>query len=119
MPPYSPDEVVMQAASQDPIPAAGQPQTPPELLQLTEAYQKAGAPGAAHQHMGEMAGAYDLTIMSCNGPGPEPVTDTDTGTGTATRRMILGDRAMVEQVNPQMMGQPFAVHAMTGYDNLS
>ncbi|MEZ0471665.1 DUF1579 domain-containing protein [Luteimonas salinilitoris] len=90
-------------------------QMTPEMQAMMEAYQKAGTPGAEHQHLASMAGTYDLTVRSWHAPGAEPATDT----GTATRRMILGGRVMVEEVNSQMMGQPFTGHGMHGFDNIT
>lgn len=91
------------------------PQMTPEMRAMMEAFQKAGAPGAEHRKLASLAGTYDLTIKSWHAPGGEPSTDT----GTATRKMILGDRVMVEEVTSQMMGQPFTGHGMHGYDNVT
>ncbi len=103
-----------QASGSDAEPASGQQPMTPEMLQMMEAYQKAGAPGAEHQRMADMAGTYDMAIKSWHGPG-EPTVDA----GTATRTMIMGDRVMVEEVQSQMMGQPFTGHGMSGFDNVS
>jgi hypothetical protein len=91
------------------------PQMTPEMKAMMEAMQKAGTPGAEHQKLTSLAGTYDLTIKSWHGPGSEPTTDT----GTATRKMILGNRVMVEEVNSQMMGQPFTGQGLHGYDNVT
>lgn len=92
-----------------------QPQMTPETLAMMEAYQKAAAPGAQHQRLAELVGTYDMSIKSWHGPGAEPTTDT----GTATRKMILGDRVMVEEASATMMGQPFNGQGLHGYDNVS
>jgi hypothetical protein len=94
---------------------AAQPQVTPEMLAMMEAYQRAAAPGAEHQRLADMAGTYDMTIRSWYSPGGEPTTDT----GTATRRMMLGDRVMAEEVDAQVMGQPYTGHGLHGYDNVS
>jgi len=94
---------------------AGQPAMTPEEQATMAAFQKAGAPGAEHANLAAMAGTYDLGIRSWHSPGAEPVTDT----GTATRRMILGNRVMVEDVEAQMMGQPFTGHGLHGFDNVT
>ncbi len=78
------------------------------------AYAKAGTPGAEHRTLAAMAGDYDLTVKSWYGPG-EPAIDT----GTATRRMILGDRVLVEEVSAKMMGQPFNGQGLHGFDNVT
>jgi hypothetical protein len=89
------------------------PQMTPEMQATMEAFQKAGTPGAEHQKLASLAGSYDLTIKAWHSPGGEPTTDS----GSATRKMILGDRVMVEDVTSQMMGQPFIGHGMHGYEN--
>jgi len=91
------------------------PQMSPEMQAMMAAYQKAGTPGAEHKQLASMAGSYDLTIKSWNEPGAEPSTEA----GTATRRMILGDRVLVEEVTSQMMGQPFTGQGLHGFDNVT
>lgn len=95
--------------------AAAEPPTPSAEEQAAmEAYQKAAAPGPEHAQLAAMAGTYDMTVRSWYGPG-EPATDK----GTATRRMILGNRVMVEDVDATMMGQPFHGQGLHGYDNVT
>jgi hypothetical protein len=96
--------------AQDDVPAM-----PPEMQAMMEAYQKAGTPGAEHRHLKSMAGSYDLAIKSWHTPDAEPTTET----GTATRKMILGDRVLIEEVSSQMMGQPFTGHGLHGFDNVT
>lgn len=93
----------------------GAPQMTPEMQAMMEAYQKAGTPGAEHQHLASMAGTYDLTIKSWHTPDAEPTTES----GTATRKMILGNRVLVEEVSSQMMGQPFTGQGLHGFDNVT
>lgn len=91
------------------------PPMTPEMKAMMEAFQKAGTPGAEHRKLASLAGTYDLTVKSWHAPGTPPTTDT----GTATRRMILGDRVLVEEVSSQMMGQPFTGQGLHGYDNVT
>lgn len=91
----------------------GHEMTPEQQAQM-EAYQKAGTPGAAHEQLAKMAGTYDMVVKSWHGPG-EPTVDK----GTATRKMVLGGRVMVEDVESMMMGQPFTGHGMHGFDNVT
>lgn len=91
------------------------PPITPEMQAMMEAYQKAGTPGAEHRHLATMAGNYDLKVKSWHHPGAEPETDT----GTATRKMILGDRVMVEEVASQTMGKPYTGQGLHGYDNVT
>ena len=92
-----------------------QPPMTPEQKAEMEAYMKAGAPGAQHQWLASIAGTYDLKIRSWHEPGGPAMEDT----GTATRTMILGGRALVEDVTSSMMGTPFTGHGMTGFDNVT
>ena len=99
-------------------PALAQDKPPamtPETQAMMEAYQKAGTPGMEHGRLASMAGTYDLTVKSWHAPGAPPSTDT----GTATRKMILGNRVMLEEVTSQMMGQPFSGQGLHGFDNVT
>lgn len=93
----------------------GAPEMPPEMQAMMEAYQKAGTPGAEHQHLKSMTGSYDLTVKSWYSPDAEPAVEA----GTATRKMILGDRVLIEEVSSQTMGQAFTGHGLHGFDNVT
>ena len=95
--------------------AAAPPAMSPEMQAMMEAYQKAGTPGAEHKKLAAMAGTYDLTIKAWHEPGKPPTTDP----GTATRKMILGNRVLVEEVTSQMMGQPYSGQGLHGFDNVT
>ena len=94
---------------------ASAPEMSAETKAMMEAFQKAGTPGEPHRQLASMAGSYDLTVKSWHTPGAEPMVDT----GTATRRMMLGDRVMVEDVTSQMMGQAYSGQGLHGYDNVT
>ena len=99
-------------------PALAQEGAPPmsaEEKAAMEAYMKAATPGPEHAALAKMAGSYALKIRSWTRPGAPPFEST----GTAVRRMILGERVMVEDVTATMMGQPFTGIGMHGYDNVS
>lgn len=91
------------------------PAMTPEMQAMVEAYQKAGTPGDEHKKLTAMAGTYDLTIKAWHAPNTPPTTDP----GTATRKMILGDRVMVEEVSSQMMGMPFSGQGLHGFENVT
>ncbi len=91
------------------------PEMTPEQKAEMEAYTKAGTPGAPHKTLVSQVGTYDLKIKSWHDP-KGPATEE---TGTATRKMILGDRVLVEDVNSAMMGSPFTGQGLRGYDNVS
>lgn len=94
---------------------ASAPPMTPEMQAMMAAYQKAGTPGAEHKQLASMAGNYDLSVKSWHTPDGPPTTET----GTATRKMILGDRVMVEEVSSQMMGQPYSGQGLHGFDNVT
>ena len=91
------------------------PEMTPEQKAEMEAYMRAGTPGAPHQTMAAMAGTYDLKVKSWHEPNA-PATEE---AGTATRKMILGGRVLVEDVNSTMMGSPFSGQGLRGYDNVT
>jgi hypothetical protein len=95
--------------------AAAPQQMTPEMQAMMEAYQKASMPGAEHQKLAAMAGSYDLTVKSYHTPGAEPAVEV----GTATRKSILGNRVLVEEVTSQMMGAPFSGQGLHGFDNVT
>lgn len=94
---------------------ANAPAMTAEQQAMMEAYQKAGTPGTEHRQLAAMAGTYDLVVKAWHAPDAPPTTDT----GTATRKMILGDRVMVEDVASQMMGQPYSGQGLHGFDNVT
>ncbi len=101
------------AAQDTTLQSSTAPPMTPEMQAMMEAYQKAGTPGEEHKKLAAMAGTYDLTVKAWHAPNTPPTTDT----GTATRKMILGDRVMVEEVTSQMMGQPYSGQGLHGFEN--
>jgi Protein of unknown function (DUF1579) len=91
------------------------PEPSAEQQAMMAAYEAAAEPGPAHAALARMAGGYDLAIKSWNSPTGEPTFES----GTATRRMTLGGRVMVEEMQASMMGQAFTGIGMHGYDNVS
>lgn len=87
----------------------------PEQMAVMEAYMAAGTPGPQHEALAATAGEYDLLIKSWTEPGGPPIEST----GTATRRMVLGGRVLVEEMESSMMGMTFTGHGMSGFDNVS
>ena len=98
-----------------PAAQASAPSTTPAMKAMRDAYQKTGTPGAEHRKLASTAGTCDLSIKSWQTLGGEPTTDT----GTATRKLILGDRVMVEDVSSQLMGQPCNGQGLHGFDNVT
>lgn len=77
-----------------------------------EAWQKASTPGPEHAGLVKMAGTWDVTIKSFEGPEPQ------VSTGKAVRKMVLGGRFLQENYKGTYMGQPFEGMGLTGYDNV-
>ena len=105
---------VFPALAQDAAKPAA-PEMSAEQKAMMEAYQKAGTPGEQHAQLKKMEGRYDLSIKSWEAPGQPPIVET----GTATRKMVLGDRVMVEDVQAKMHGQDWNGHGMHGFDNVT
>jgi hypothetical protein len=61
-----------------------------------------------------MAGSWKMTGKSWMTPAMEPAP----WEGVAEKKMILGDRYLLEEVSSEMMGQAFAGVGIVGYDNL-
>lgn len=99
------------AAAQD----ATAPAMTPEQQAEMEAYMKAGTPGPAHAELARSVGSYDLEITSWHAPDGPPTVEK----GTATRRMVLDNRVLIEEMQSSMMGQPFTGMGMQGYDNVT
>jgi hypothetical protein len=101
--------IALPAFAQDTAPAVT-----PEQQAMMAAYE-AAAPGPAHAALAGRVGRYDLAIKSWNTPTGEPSLES----GTATRRMTLGGRVMVEEMEATMMGQAFSGIGLHGYDNVT
>ena len=111
--------VAATAAALALAPAARAQQKAPEMTAEQkaemEAYQKAGTPGAPHQHMASTVGTYEAKVKSWQAPGAPPMEST----GSSTRTMALDGRVLVEDFKGSMMGMPFTGHGMQGYDNVT
>jgi Protein of unknown function (DUF1579) len=100
------------------LPALAQdvaPEISAEQQAMMSAYEAAAMPGPPHAALAAMAGRYDVAIRSWNTPTGEPVRES----GKATRRITLGGRVMVEEMEASMMGQAFSGIGMHGYDNVT
>ena len=97
--------------------AAGEepPEMSAEEMAVMEAYIEAGTPGPRHEALAAAAGEYDLLIKNWTDPAGPAMEST----GTATRRMVLGGRVMVEEMESSMMGMTYTGHGMSGFDNVS
>lgn len=91
------------------------PDMPPEMQAMMEAWQKAGTPGEAHEHLAEAAGTWKVTMKMWMEPGAEPTVND----GTAVREMIMDGRYLEERFSGTVMGQPFEGRGVTGYNNVT
>ena len=104
----SPGGAPSQATVTDPLSPAdsAQPVTAEEALSL-------GEPGEHHEHLGRLAGDWDLTIRVWQSPDGEPLESA----GTAEARWILGGRFLWTIYRAELFGEPFEAWSIEGYDN--
>jgi hypothetical protein len=88
------------------------PPMDPKQQAAMEAWQKASTPGPEHKELAAMAGHWDVTITSYEGPTPQ------ISKGKSVRKMIFGGRCLQEDYQGTYMGQPFQGMGLTGYDNV-
>ena len=94
--------------------------TPPQMDQETmaameAAWEKAMTPGDIHKLLGQMAGEWTLESTLWMAPDAPPVKST----GTAAKTMIMDGRFLQEDMQGNMMGNPFTGRGLTGYDNIT
>lgn len=86
-------------------------QAPP----LLDAWTRAWTPGKAHARLASRAGFWKLTTRTWGDPSEGPVV-TET---TAVREMVLGGRALQEEVVGEVQGLEFESVGYLGYDNVT
>ena len=78
-------------------------------------WEAASTPGEAHKALEPLVGEWQIEARFwMQGPDAEPVESK----GTTKGKWILGNRFIQEELNGEMMGQPFQGIGTTGYDNL-
>jgi hypothetical protein len=87
------------------------PETPPPPAQPPEDEMVADAPGAAHEKLMKLAGAY-TTASKISMPGAEPVESR----GECTFRSAMGGRFLMQEEKGEEFGQPFESFKMYGYN---
>jgi len=100
----SADEVVWVDYGEDPM-------ANPEFMQDMMA---AGTPGEEHGKLAASAGTWKVDANMWMDPEGAPIESV----GKAERRMILGDRYLVEEYESSFMGMPYHGMLIAGYDNL-
>jgi hypothetical protein len=82
---------------------------------MMKAWAEAAALGAKHKALEHFLGSWETTNkVWMEGPAG-PATESK---GTVESRWLVEGRWLIEEVNGEMMGQPFRGIAVTGYDNV-
>jgi hypothetical protein len=71
----------------------------------------ADVPGPVHERLGELAGAWDVTIQYKLGSKVQE------GKANCDAKVILGGRFLQQEYNSIFQGEPFHVLQILGYDN--
>lgn len=98
------------ATASDKEPQAGQE---PDMDAMMAAMEAAASPGDQHEFLAGMAGEWTFVSTLWMDPSQPPVKSD----GTSSKKMILGDRYLVDHTSGEAMGQPFEGQGLTGYDN--
>ena len=100
------------AAQETPAPTTGEESVSAEataddpLVDVTK-------PGEHHEHLGRLAGDWDLTLRIWTSPDGEPVESA----GSAEARWILDGRFLWTIYRAELFGEPFEAWLIEGYDN--
>jgi hypothetical protein len=82
---------------------------------MMETYKKLAAPGEPHKLFATLAGSWTTTTKEWMEPGKPPTEST----GSAEMKMLLDGRFLYQELNAQMMGQPFSGIGIDAYDNMT
>src|SRR5205823_3596851 len=82
---------------------------------MMEMYKKLGTPGEPHKLFASLAGSWTTTTKEWMEPGKPPTEST----GSAEMKMLLDGRFLYQELNGQMMGQPFSGIGIDAYDNMT
>lgn len=100
--------LVREGAAQEEAPSA-------EMMEMMEAWQKAGMPTEHHEALAAMAGTWETEFKMWMDPSAPPMTSTS----TVESEMVMGGRFYKEEVKGDFMGQTFHGVALIGYNNLT
>ncbi|MGZ5027272.1 MAG: DUF1579 domain-containing protein [Methylobacter sp.] len=81
---------------------------------MMEVYTKLAAPGEQHKQLASLAGSWTTKTKEWMEPNKPPVEST----GSAEMKILLDGRFLQQELNGQMMGQPFSGIEITADDNL-
>jgi hypothetical protein len=96
---------------------ADKPGAPPagaDMASMMKMFQEMSAPGKEHESLKPMVGSFSCTNKFYMAPGAPPMESS----GEVTRRWVLGNRYIEEDVKATMMGTPFEGFGIAGYDKL-
>ena len=82
---------------------------------MMETYKKLAAPSEPHKLFATLAGSWTTTTKEWMEPGKPPTEST----GSAEMKMLLDGRFLYQELNAQMMGQPFSGIGIDAYDNMT
>lgn len=91
-----------------------QPTMSPEAAAAQEAWMKAATPGPHHKVLEQFAGTWAYASRAWMAPGAPP----QESSGTSTNVMLYGGRYLRQEVDGEMMGEPFHGMGLVGYDNV-
>ena len=103
------------AAALSAPPTLAQQEGEEEAAEMMEAWQQAGQPGQAHQHLAQLVGKWQAETKFWMQPDAEPMVSE----GTIEYRMIMNGRYLEERVDADFMGQPFKGMGLYGYSNVN
>ncbi len=95
---------------------AGKKPTKADEQAMMQKWMEAATPGAAHKPLDVCVGKWETSTSIWASGADKPPTVTK---GTAEFKWILGGRFLQEDMQGQMMGQPYSGFGITGYDNFN
>lgn len=90
-------------------------QTAEEKQKQMEAWQALSKPGELHRHLEALQGAWDATVEYWVDPAAPSVK----AKGTSQGKLLMEGRYLQQELQTELMGQPYSVFLMLGYDNLA
>jgi hypothetical protein len=82
---------------------------------MMELWKQMATPGEPHKLFASLAGSWTTTSKEWMEPGKPPTESS----GTAEMKMLLDGRFLYQEMNAQMMGQPFSGIGIDAYDNMT
>lgn len=101
----------LPAAAQEPGAPTRDAEAEAEAL---AAYLVAATPGAEHDRLASLEGAWTVSGKFWTEPGAAPIV----ATHSSTMRMALGNRYLIEELDGALWGEEFRGMGITAYDNV-